>query len=135
VSRSFSGFAVVALLISLPFLAWGAWEKWFERQNDEIARELPVYPNARLVGKNESLGSLSLVFELPRGASPAEVDAFYRERLGRDWDVPDRDCVGFRRGDDLLMFRIDSSDYRSLGVLINTEAADDCEEYAWFVHS
>ena len=134
-SRSLTGFAMVIALISLPFLAWGAWEEWFERDNREIASDLPVYPEARLIRESESLGSLDLTFQLPRGTSPAEVEAFYRERLGADWRLPGLECPGFRQGDELLLMRVYSPDYRTLGMLINNEAADDCDEYSWFVYS
>jgi hypothetical protein len=131
VSRSLAGFAVVLVVISAPFLAWGAYDRWYYLSTEEIAAELPTYPGAVLLTSDSEY----LAYRLP-GATPREnVRRFYLRAMPESWSRPDRDCEGFTRRGGLVMAGVDVFDRRLLKVLIERKGGGDCADYSSFLHS
>jgi hypothetical protein len=131
VSRSLSGFALALVLISVPFLAWGAYDRWYYLSTEEIAAEVPAYPGAVLV---EDHGGY-LAYRLPRATPRDAVRRFYARAMPEIWSRPDGDCEGFTRRGGLVMAGVDVFDARLLNVLIKRKGAGECREYSSFLHS
>jgi hypothetical protein len=127
VSRSLSGFAVVCVLISLPFLAWGAWDWRQEHRAAEITQNLPIYPGAELIRGADDY----LAYQLPPGTPRATVERFYNRQM-EGWERPDDSCPGFRRDGALVLVDVEAA---YLSVLVKPRGAGECDEWSWFVHS
>jgi len=107
---------------------------------DAIADDLPLYPGARLLARSSERyddwsRDVFLTYEVPKGTTGREVDAFYRERMDDSWGRPDADCEGFTRDGALVMAGVDVFDATVLKVLVAPDGAEACEERSSFLHS
>jgi hypothetical protein len=107
---------------------------------ETIADSLPVYPGARQLNRNSERfddwsKQVYLAYELPRGTEPEAVNRFYRDRMDDSWARPDSDCEGYTRDGALVLAGVDAFDDTLLKVLVHSDGADSCDEFASFLHS
>jgi hypothetical protein len=107
---------------------------------EAIADDLPVYPGARLVHRSTQRyddwsRNIYLTYDLPSGTTRSEVDRFFRERMEASWKRPDAGCEGFTRDGALVMAGVDVFDKTVLNVVVASDGAAACDEFASILHS
>ena len=107
---------------------------------EAIADDLPVYPGARLVSRTSQRyddwsRNVYVTYDLPPGTTESEVNRFYREQMEASWKRPGPGCEGFTRDGALVMARVDIFDRAVLNVLVASDGADSCDDFASILHS
>jgi hypothetical protein len=107
---------------------------------EAIADALPVYPGARLVNRSSQryddwARDVYLTYDLPPGTNESEVNRFYREQMEASWKRPGRGCEGFTRDGALVMADVDIFDRTVLNVVVASDGADSCDDFASILHS
>jgi hypothetical protein len=130
-SRSITGFLVVAALLALPFLSWTAWDRWNDGETEQIAQDLPRYPGARLIRKSEKgARPIWLTFVVSKPVGFGDVERFYARRIAPDWRRPSDECPGFTRGEALVLVRRDAFDAHVIRAVVDARGKGDCDQLA-----
>jgi hypothetical protein len=138
VSRSLSGFLVVAAILALPFAAALGWNAWYDRSNAQILEEVPVYPGShRVAGAKTRAVSLrqrelATSVRLPKQTPPWEIERFFERRLDRAWQRLRLHHWGwcFTRGKAALLLRVEElAGVKTMWTMVDARGAGRCAEH------
>jgi hypothetical protein len=133
--------AVLALLVVLvscgavvEHAAPAGHEGEYQRDNERLARSMPVYPRARVLIEEPIYGEAGTtsfeavqgIYVLRSASTQARVVGFYRQQLGSAWHQSGPACLVSRRRAVAVVLE---PRRRRLGVVIDSRGASYCREH------